>query len=176
MMNEVNMPTASGGKVAGLFYNEAAVERALSAAERLGYERATVHLVTQETTDQSAADETPAEPVRGDQPGGGPWRGALIGAVVCALLGVMVGLFLNGAGVIGLGPILAAVIAGGAGAVIGLYLGSLLGIGLPEGREKMAQKEVEQGAVLLSISPRTEADAERLKNEWGRLGAQVMAE
>lgn len=175
-MNEINMPTAEGGKVAGLFPNEGAVERALTAAEELGYERANVHLVTQETNAQQAADETPAAPERGATSKGGPWQGALIGAAICALLGVSLGLFLNGAGVIAIGPVLAALLAGGVGAVAGLYIGSLLGVGLPEGREKTAQKAVQRGAILLSVSPRTAADAQRLKDEWGRLGARVIPE
>lgn len=175
-MDEINMPTAEGGKVAGLFPNEGAVEQALTAAEQLGYERANIHLVTQASEAQRAADETPAEPERGAKADGGPWRGAMIGAAVCALIGVMAGLFLNGAGLVTLGPLLAALIAGGAGAVAGLYIGSLFGVGLPEGREKAAQRAVQRGAILLSISPRTAADAERLKDEWGRLGARVVAE
>jgi hypothetical protein len=176
MADTINMPTTEGGKVAGLFHDEEVVERALTAAEQLGYDRTSIHVVTPLDDPARAADETPAEPVRGDVPGEGPWRGALIGAVIGALVGVMTGLLLNGAGVISLNPLLAALVAGLIGGVPGFYLGSLLGVSLPEWREKSAQTAVEHGAFLLSVSPRSADDAERLKREWGRLGAEVLAE
>ena len=174
MAQEINMPTPEGGKVAGLFHDEDTVERALSAAEQLGYERASIHLVTQEDGTARAADETPAEPVRGNVPGEGPWRGAWLGALLGALLCGMAGLLLAATEWVPFGSLTTGLLAGLFGGVSGFYLGSLLGVSLPEGREQAAQTAVERGAILLSISPRSADDAERLKRAWGRLGAEVL--
>lgn len=174
MVAEINRPTPEGGKIAGLFHNFTVVEQALEAAEQLGYERQSVHLVTQEDERLLAADETPAEPERGRRPGEGPWRGALVGGFCGAFFGGLLGLWLAGLEVVAVNPAIAALLAGSVCFFVGLYFGSLFGVGLPEGTEKEAQDKVDRGAYLLSLSPRSRDDADRLRNEWHRLGGEVM--
>lgn len=176
MVSNINAETVHAGKVAGRFKPGANVAQAIHAAEHLGYSRGDIQVISRSNMDRhNPADAAPAEPVRGNHPTQGPWFGAMLGAVLGGALGVITGLFLPPMMGLTVRPLLLALLLGGLLALIGFYLGSLLGVGLPEGREKEFQEAVEEGEVLLSLNPRTEADAAKIKHEWRQLGAEEVA-
>lgn len=176
MVNNMSAETAHAGKVAGRFKSGANIAQAIHAAEDLGYSRGDIQVISRGNMDRhNPADAAPAERVRGNYPMQGPWFGAMLGAVLSGALGIVTGLFLPPMMGLAVRPLLLALLLGGLLALIGFYLGSLLGVGLPEGREKEFQKAVEEGEVLLSLNPRTEADAAKIKREWKQLGAEEVA-
>ena len=62
---------------------------------------------------------------------------------------------------------IAAGLAGaGAGGLAGGVIGALVGSGIPEARAKLYESGIEEGNVVISVTPRNNEDAEYLQENW----------
>ena len=68
--------------------------------------------------------------------------------------------------IIAAGPLAAALAGGATGGTVGGIIGALIGYGIPEERAKLYDKGVEEGGVVMGVTPRTLEDAEYLEREW----------
>lgn len=95
-----------------------------------------------------------------------------IGAIGGAIAGIGASIILPGVGLIIIGPL------AGLGAGLGALLGNIYGIPLDlvgQEEEKRFTSEIEAGRVLLSVTPHSVEDAERIGREWDRIEAQGTA-
>ena len=54
----------------------------------------------------------------------------------------------------------------------GGLIGALVGAGMTEERARVYQTAIEEGGIVLSVSPRTSADAEWIEETWQDCGAE----
>lgn len=94
--------------------------------------------------------------------------GALAGAV--ALIGTSV--LIPGLG-LALGPLAAGLVGAGGGAALGGLAGLLYGSGIPETELPYYQSGIQEGKVLLGVTPHTLKDAETISAKWEELGARL---
>jgi hypothetical protein len=98
--------------------------------------------------------------------------GTAIGATLGALLALGTSVAIPGLGFIVAGPILAGLAGGGAGAITGGLVGGLVGLGIPESNAKAYEEALRDGGVVFGVSPRTDADADKLKKYFEKHGAE----
>jgi len=94
--------------------------------------------------------------------------GAGIGALLAGLAAA--GVAVPGLPIIAIGPLAAAFAGGGTGGALGAIVGALIGRGIPEERAKLYERGINEGGIVLGVTPRTEADADYFEREWSRLG------
>lgn len=95
--------------------------------------------------------------------------GALAGAI--AMIGTSV--VLPGLGLAFLGPLAAGLVGAGGGAAVGGLAGLLYGSGVPETELPYYQSGIQDGKVLIGVTPRTLEDAEKISARWEGLGAYL---
>lgn len=94
--------------------------------------------------------------------------GGTIGAVLAGAAAIGTTLAIPGVGVLVAGPLAAGLAGAGAGGVTGGLVGALVGMGIPEERVKQYEKGIKSGGTLLAVTPRSDADARELEQEWRR--------
>ncbi|HEY4073360.1 MAG TPA: hypothetical protein VGM52_09680 [Herbaspirillum sp.] len=157
--------------VTGLFLDRESAERAYRSVTELGYEPADINLVMSDDTrkryfsgDDSAETELGSKAAEGAGIGGA--IGGTLGAIVGAIAAAGTTLVLPGLGLVIAGPIAAALAGAGAGGATGGIIGALVGWGIPEERVKHYESGLKEGGILLSVRPRSDADAKRFEQEW----------
>ncbi len=159
--------------VSALFHDRDSAERAYQAITERGYTRDDINVVMSDETRRRhfEADTTPLRTELGSKAaegaGIGGAIGGTIGAIAAALAAVGTTIALPGLGLVIAGPLVAGLAGAGAGAATGGLVGALIGWGLPEERVKEYETGVREGAILMSVKPRTEEDARYLEQHWG---------
>jgi hypothetical protein len=159
----------SNAVITGLFRDLDKANRAYQTLIDLGYDQTSVNVVmTDKTRDQWYRTQTPIEVEHGNK--------ALEGASVGGAIGGTVGaaITLPGIGLVIAGPIAAALAGAGAGGLTGGVIGALVGAGIPEERAKNLEKGITGGGVLISVSPRSESDAQKIERDWKEIGGQFV--
>lgn len=103
-------------------------------------------------------------------------RGALIGgatgALVTTLAAIGSNLVLPGLGLVFAGPIVAALTGAAAGSIAGGTIGAIIGSGYPEEEKVYYETSIKDGGIMLSVSPKTEADRELIIIDFNTFNGQ----
>ena len=75
---------------------------------------------------------------------------------------------LPGLGLVIAGPLAAAIAGAGAGAATGGIVGALIGWGIPEERVKQYEEGIQNGGILMGVTPRSDEDARYFESQWQR--------
>jgi hypothetical protein len=157
--------------VTGLFRDLDSAEKAYRSVTDLGYDRRDVNLVMSAETrkryfsgDDATATELGSKAAEGAGIGGA--IGGTLGAIAAAIAAAGTTLVLPGVGLVIAGPLAAALAGAGAGGATGGVIGALIGWGIPEERVKHYESGIRDGAILMSVKPRSEVDARRVEQEW----------
>ena len=160
----------------GLFRDRESCEQAYGCVTARGYGKDDVSLLMSPDTRKRMFPKSEGDTELGTKAAEGAGIGALTGGGAGALLAGLAaaGIAVPGLPIIAAGPLAAALAGGVTGGAIGGILGALIGYGIPEERAKLYHKGIEEGGVVLGVTPRTPEDAEYLEREWRNLhGEQI---
>ena len=156
--------------VTGLFRDRESAERAYNSVTTRGYSNDDVNLLMSDDTRKKHFTEDGRETELGNKALEGGATGAAIGGTVGATLAAIAAigttLALPGLGLLVAGPIAAGLAGAGAGGATGGLIGALIGAGIPEERVKHYEKGLQEGGIVMGVTPRTDEDAEYFESEW----------
>jgi hypothetical protein len=155
--------------VTGLFRDRESAERAYGSVTTRGYSNDDVNLLmSDKTRDTHFVDgkETELGNKALEGAGTGAAIGGTVGATLAAIAAIGTTLALPGLGLLVAGPIAAGLAGAGAGGATGGIIGALVGAGIPEERVKHYEKGIEEGGIVLGVTPRSDEDAEYFEREW----------
>jgi hypothetical protein len=154
-----------------MFRDRDSAENAYRSLTNRGYTKDDINLMMSDETrkkhfsDKEDDSELGSKALEGAAAGAG--IGGTIGAIVAGLAAVGT-LAIPGVGLIASGPIAAALAGLGAGGAAGGIIGALVGAGIPEERAKVYEKGINEGGIVMGVTPRSEEDAEYIEQEWRR--------
>ena len=169
---ELSLPSGAG-VVTAVFSDASRADAAYRRARDLGYDNSEISvLMTEQARERlippGSAGEPPSPTVEGAEIGGALGLG--IGALAGALAAIGTAVALPGVALIVAGPIAAGVAAAGAAGVAGGVAGALVGHGVTGDHADAFSAVLEQGGVVLSVEPRTPADAATIQRVWQAAG------
>lgn len=140
-----------------MFRSRAAAERAVDDLQRLGYDSKDISVMMQnETRARDFAADTGTKAAEGAGVGAG--IGGTLGAIVAALTatGSVAAVAATGglAAPLVAGPLAAALAGAGAGGLSGGLIGGLIGAGIPQGRARQYEMELNTGGILIGVNAR----------------------
>jgi hypothetical protein len=162
--------------IAGLFHSMAEAEHVANHLQQMGFDRADISVVAQESAQTYWSDSTGHEyaGAAGETTATSAGTGAAIGGGIGLLAG-LVALAIPGLGpIIAAGP-LASVLAGtGIGAAAGGLIGGLTAVGIPEHEAERYSEGLRQGHILMTVhAPENRIDmANRIMQEHGALDVE----
>ena len=92
--------------------------------------------------------------------------GGTLGAIIGGIAAIGTNLVLPGLGLVVWGPVAAALAGAGAGGLTGGLVGALIGHGIPEDDAKRYEEGINNGGVVMGVTPRSDEDASYLENDW----------
>jgi hypothetical protein len=170
--NEVLHDTTSEKRVlTGMFRDRESTENAYNALNERGYSKDEINLImSDETRKTHYADEVSEETEIGTKAAEHAGKGSAIGGTIGAIVGVIAAIgtsvAIPGLGILIAGPIAAGLAGAGAGGLAGGVIGALVGSGIPEARAKLYESGIEEGNVVISVTPRNAEDAKYLEDNW----------
>lgn len=155
----------------GMFRDRESTENAYDALNERGYSKDDINLVMSDETRKThytddAAEETEIGTKAAEHAGKGSAIGGTIGAIAGVIAAIGTSVVIPGLGILIAGPIAAGLAGAGAGGLAGGVIGALVGSGIPEARAKLYESGIEEGNVVISVTPRNEEDAKYLENNW----------
>ncbi|WP_158597953.1 YsnF/AvaK domain-containing protein [Noviherbaspirillum saxi] len=161
----------------GLFYDRESAERAYQGLSDRGYTKDDINVVmSDDTRKQHFADGDTATTELGSKAAEGAGIGGAVGGTLGAVLAAMTAagtsIALPGLGLVIAGPLAAAAAGAGAGAATGGLLGALVGWGIPEERVKHYESGLQEGGILMGVTPRSDEDAAHLEKHWRNSNGQ----
>jgi hypothetical protein len=163
----------------GLFPDRATAERAYAGLRSRGYGQDDINvLMTDEARrrwypSEEAGTELGSKALEGA--GVGAAAGGTLGAVLAAVAATTASIAVPGIGLVVAGPVAAALAGAGAGGVAGGLLGALIGAGIPEERAREYEHGLQQGGMVMGVTPRSEDDVAYLDREWSGSGRTEQA-
>jgi hypothetical protein len=166
-------PDSNRRLVTGAFPDRESAERAFSHVSARGYDKGEVSVVmSDETRKKYFTSEGTLETELGSKAaegvGAGAAMGGVLGAIVGAIAAVGTSIAIPGLGLVIAGPIAGALAGAGAGGVAGGGVGALIGWGVPEERVKQYEGHIDEGGIVMGVTPRNAEDAEFLASAWAR--------
>lgn len=154
--------------VTGLFRDRDSAERAYTSLADRGYSKDDVTLMMSDDARKRhfADTETELGSKAAEGAGVGAGIGGTIGAVLAGIAAVGTTLVLPGIGLVVAGPIAAALAGAGAGGIAGGLVGALIGAGIPEERVKHYEQGINEGGILMGVTPRSDDDAAHIERTW----------
>lgn len=104
--------------------------------------------------------------------GAGGAIGAAVGALAGAIAAIGTTILVPGLGLIVAGPLAAAIAGAGAGGVAGGLLGALIGTGMSEEKASIYRTAIEEGGIVMTVTPHSAEDAEWIADSWKDCGAE----
>src|SRR6476660_3413650 len=159
--------------VTGLFPDRDSAERVYGDISTRGYGHEDVNVVMSDATRKrhfSDADgrQTELGTKAAEGAGIGGAIGGSVGAIAAAIAAVGTTIALPGLGLVIAGPLAAAIAGAGAGAATGGIVGALIGWGIPEERVKEYDQGINNGGILMGVTPRSDEDARYFESQWQR--------
>jgi hypothetical protein len=174
--------------IMGLFDDYTAADEGYKFLLDSGYDRENISVVLSESAHNGVVSgKTPSE-VRIDAQHGpepsapgvekstkaleGLEIGSSLGALAGAIAVIGTSVLIPGLG-IALGPLAAGLLGAGGGAAVGGLAGLLYGSGIPENELPYYQTGIQEGKVLIGVTPHSVDDAEKISAKWEELGARL---
>ncbi|HYE96152.1 MAG TPA: hypothetical protein VD962_08070 [Rubricoccaceae bacterium] len=161
--------------VTGLYYDRESADRAYQSIRDRGYNDDDIHVLMSDETRKRHYGDHPEEGTAGSHALEGAGTGAAIGGTVGGILGALAAagtnVVLPGLGLVIAGPLAGALAGAGAGGATGTLLGALVGAGIPEEHAKQYEEGVNNGGMVVGVTPRNDEDATYFSGEFGRYGA-----
>lgn len=171
--NEGNsyIPNSSDIKVlSGMFRTRESTERAYNSLVEKGYSKDQINLLMSSKTHDSLYLNIPEEGEVGTKAAEHSGKGSAIGGTVGAIAGVIAAIgtsvVIPGIGILIWGPLAAGLAGAGAGGIVGGVIGGLVGSGIPEARAKLYEAGIKEGNVVITVTPKDDADAIHLFDNW----------
>lgn len=156
--------------VFGSFLDRESAEQAYGVAERMGYDREDFNiLMSNETKDRYFPEDVRFKSKVAEGASAGAAIGGTAVGVVGALVAIGTTIALPGFGLVLAGPLVAGLAGAGAGGIAGGLIGALVGWGIPENDARQYEKDIRDGRIVMSITPKSDDDAADLQEEWDRL-------
>lgn len=175
-MREKNYKTMAD-LVTGMFQSREAAERAVDDLQRMGYASKDISVMMQDQTRmRDFAADTGTKAAEGAGVGAG--IGGTLGAIVAALTatGSVAAVAATGglAAPLVAGPLAAALAGAGAGGLGGGLIGGLIGAGIPEGRARQYETDLNAGGILVGVTARgsDSGELERILRSEGAADVQ----
>ena len=152
-----------------MFRDRASAERAYECLRSRGYtDRDVSLLMSNDTRARNFPPDAETKTNLGTKAGEGAGIGVVAGVGIGALLAGLAaaGIAVPGLPIIAMGPLAAAFAGGGTGGVIGAIVGGLVGYGIPEERAKVYERGINEGGIVLGVTPRSEEDADFIERCW----------
>ena len=154
----------------GMFADRESTESAYNALHERGYAKDDINLVMSDKTRKKyysdKDDHTELGTKAAETAGTGSAIGGTIGAVAGIIAAIGTSVVIPGLGLIVAGPLAAGLAGAGAGGITGGIIGALVGSGIPEDRAKIYESGIDDGHVVLGVTPRNDEDADYLANNW----------
>jgi hypothetical protein len=170
------LEAAHRGILTSVFDDPQAAERAFQSCVDRGYEVGQVNVVVSEGTRQrllKSRDEVKAELAKHEAEGGelgGP-KGGRVGILVTIFAAVGAAVAIPTVGFIA-GPLAVALTAAGAAGVAAGLISALADWGVPAERIRGYESAIKEGAILVAVDTRNEADAHEIRDLWEKLGGR----
>lgn len=104
--------------------------------------------------------------------GAGGAIGAAVGALAGAIAAIGSTILVPGLGLVVAGPRAAAIAGAGAGGVAGGLIGALIGTGMSEEKASVYRTAIEEGGIVMTVTPHSADDAEWIADSWKDCGAE----
>ena len=164
----VTSGTGSNRMVTGMFRNREDAERAYGSMTSRGYAKDDINvLMSDKTRDTHFADGDTALGSKAMEGAGvGSAIGGTLGAVIAGIAAIGTSILIPGLGLLVAGPIAAALAGAGAGGLTGGLIGALVGSGIPEETAKQYEAGINEGGIVVGVTPRNAEDADYFENDW----------
>ena len=162
--------TGSGSVLTGMFRDRESAEKAYHSAINRGYSKDDVNVMMSDKTRDSwfggdgADSELGSKALEGA--GTGSAIGGTLGAIIAGIAAIGTSVLLPGLGLVVAGPLLAALAGAGAGGLTGGLVGALIGSGIPEEHAKAYEEGINNGGMVVGVTPRNTEDADYFENEF----------
>lgn len=169
MNDSTSTRTGRSRMMTGMFRDRDSAEGAYRSLTSRGYTKDDVNVLMSDETRKKHFMDSDVETDLGNKALEGAAVGAGIGGTLGAILAgiAAVGtLAIPGVGLIAAGPIAAALAGLGAGAATGGLIGALVGAGIPEEQAKLYDKGINEGGIVMGVTPRSDEDADYFEREW----------
>lgn len=169
-------PVEQHQPITSLFKGIDEADRGYRALLDLGYSENEISILMSEETRRTGypVSVSPDPVVRASESAGiGGAVGGAVGALVGAVIAVGTVVALPGVGLVIAGPIAAGLVGAGAGTLAGGVIGALFGSAIPQEAVAKLDEGLRGGGVLVSVRPRSDDDARRIKNEWASIGGYI---
>lgn len=168
--------TARHGIVSGIFRDSDDAETAYRETRDHGYSQDDITVLMSE---QARDEFFPSEDVVVERErktlegtGAGGAIGAAIGALAGAIAAIGSTILVPGLGLVVAGPLAAAIAGAGAGGVAGGLIGALVGTGMSEEKATVYRTAIEEGGIVMTVTPHSPEDAEWIADAWEDSGAE----
>lgn len=162
--------TSGSGVLTGMFRDRDSAEKAYNSALSRGYTKDDVNVMMSDKTRDSWFSGDDADTELGSKALEGAGTGSAIGGTLGAIIGgiaaIGTSVLLPGLGLIVAGPLLAALAGAGAGGLTGGLVGALIGSGIPEEHAKAYEEGINNGGMVVGVTPRNAEDADYFENEF----------
>ena len=162
--------TDSSGVLTGMFRDRESAEKAYGSALSRGYTKDDVNVMMSDKTRDSWFSGDNADSELGSKAlegaGTGSAIGGTLGAVIAGIAAIGTSVLLPGLGLVVAGPLLAALAGAGAGGLTGGLIGALVGSGIPEEHAKAYEEGINNGGMVVGVTPRNAEDADYFENEF----------
>lgn len=167
--SEGSMRQGQNRILTGMFRDRDSAERAYNSAISRGYSKEDVNLMMSDQTrdtyfadgDDSAMGSKALEGA-----GTGSAIGGTLGAILAGIAAIGTSVLLPGLGLVVAGPLAAALAGAGAGGLTGGLIGALVGSGIPEEHAAKYKDGIENGGIVMGLTPRNNEDADYFENEF----------
>lgn len=165
--------------VSALFHDRPAADKAYQVLVDRKYTRDEVTIAMSEDARKRHAEGTEGERVVEVSEDNNAMEGAGVGGALGSITGGLIGaiaaigtsLVMPGLGLIVAGPLAAGLAGAGAGGLTGGVVGALVGWGLPEEHAQVYETGLREGAIVIGVNPRSDAEAQAIEDEWRACGA-----
>jgi hypothetical protein len=104
--------------------------------------------------------------------GAGGAIGAAVGALAGAIAAIGTTILVPGLGLVVAGPLAAAIAGAGAGGMAGGLIGAMIGTGMSEEKATVYRTAIEEGGIVMTVTPHSPEDAEWIAHAWEDSGAE----
>lgn len=161
----------SGNLLTGSFRDRQSAEQAYNRMKDRGYTDEEINIIMSDDTRKKYFDkDDKKESDFGNKSLEGAGAGSAIGGTIGAAVGIIAAigtsLAIPGLGLVIAGPIAGGLAGAGAGGLAGGIVGALVGAGIPEDRAKEYERGIKEGNIVMGVRPRSEDDANYLKEDW----------